>query len=240
MAREMKSLDHALRLAAKGLRIFPCRNTPGNPERHKAPLTIRGFKDATADEAVIRAWWERWPNALVGVVAERFGAVDVDRQHESERAWHDQHRHEVPITRIYQTQRGGFHFLFKPHPDVGCTVGTTALGVDTRGQGKGYLIWWPAAGFEVLHRRVIAPMPQWIVNALRPATTPQPAATSPKRPSNAFVTAKLAGIISRAASAQEGKRNSVTFWCGCRLAEMVRDRMIGREEAVALLIEAYS
>jgi hypothetical protein len=65
-------------------------------------------------------------------------------------------------------------------------------------------------------------------------------AISLKRPSETFVTAKLAGIISRAASAQEGERNSVTFWCGCRLAEMVRDQMIEREEAIALLIEAAS
>jgi hypothetical protein len=63
-------------------------------------------------------------------------------------------------------------------------------------------------------------------------------ATSLKRLSDTFVAARLSGIIARAASAQEGERNSVTFWCGCRLAEMVRDQMIGREEAIALLIEA--
>src|SRR5262245_247235 len=61
-----------------------------------------------------------------------------------------------------------------------------------------------------------------------------------ERLGDTFVTAKLAGIINRAASAQEGERNAVTFWCGCRLAEMVRDQMIGRDEALALLIEASS
>src|SRR5262249_4365894 len=111
--------------------------------------------------------------------------------------------------------------------------------VDTRGQGKGYVIWWPCHDLEVLHREVIAAVPEWIATALRPAAPgPTVAVTSIKRPGDNFVTAKLAGIISRAASAQEGERNSVTFWCGCRLAEMVRDQMIGREEAMALLIEA--
>jgi hypothetical protein len=219
--------------------VLPCRNIPSDPDQHKAPLTSLGFKDASTDAAIIRAWWECWPNALVGVVAWKFCAIDVDLQHAEARAWLDQHRDRIPVTRSHRTQRGGLHFIFKPHPGVGCTVSAIAPGVDTRGQAKGYLIWWPAHGFEVLHREVIASVPEWIVTALRPAT-PEPAvAAAPiKRSSNSFVTAKLSGIIARAASAQKGERNSVTFWCGCRLAEMVRDRMIGREEAMALLIEA--
>jgi len=232
-------VDHGSGLARQGVEVFPCKNIPADPECHKAPLTIRGFKDASTDEAIIRGWWQCWPDALVGVVAEKFCAVDVDLQHAAARAWLDQHRHKIPITRTHRTQRGGLHFLFRPHAEVGCSVAILAPHVDTRGQGKGYVIWWPAHGFEVMHREVIAPVPGWIVTALRPAT-PEPAvaATSIKRPSNSLVAARLSGIIARAASAQEGERNSVTFWCGCRLAEMVRDQMIGREEAMALLIEA--
>jgi len=235
----VRPLDHARGLGRQGVGVFPCKNTPADPECHKAPLTIRGFKDASTEEAIIRGWWQCWPDALIGVVAEKFCAVDVDLQHEAARAWLDQHRHKIPITRCHMTQRGGLHFIFKPHPGVGCTVSAIAPGVDTRGQAKGYVIWWPAHGFEVLDREVIAVVPEWIVTALRPATPePMSRATSLKRPGDTSVTAKLAGIIGRAASAQEGERNSVTFWCGCRLAEMVRDQMIGREEAMALLIEA--
>jgi hypothetical protein len=238
-AKRETPLDHARGLARNDIATFPCKNIPTDPAQHKAPLTLRGFRDASTNEAVIRAWWQCWPDALVGAVAEKFCAVDVDLQHAEARAWLDQHRNKIPVTRIHQTQRGGVHLVFRPHAEVGCSVGILAPHVDTRGQGKGYVIWWPAHGFEVTHREVIAPVPEWIVTALRPATPePVPAATSLKRLSNTFMTAKLAGIISRAASAQEGERNSVTFWCGCRLAEMVRDQMIGREEAMALLIEA--
>ena len=232
-------VDRASGLARQGVGVFPCKNIPADPEQHKAPLTIRGFKGASTNEAILRGWWQCWPDALVGVVADKFCAVDVDLQHAAARAWLDQHRDKIPVTRTHKTQRGGLHFIFRPHAEVGCSVGILAPHVDTRGQGKGYVIWWPAHGFEVMHREVIAPVPGWIVTALRPAT-PEPAvaATSIKRPSNSLVAARLSGIIARAASAQEGERNSVTFWCGCRLAEMVRDQMIRREEAMALLIEA--
>jgi hypothetical protein len=235
----MTPFDHARDLAHRGVGVFPCKNVPDEPDQHKAPLTPHGFWDAATDETIVRAFWERWPNALVGAVAKQFCAIDLDLQHTEARAWLDRHRDKIPVTRTHRTQRGGLHFIFKPHPGVGCTVSAIAPGVDTRGQAKGYLIWWPAHGFEVLHGEAIAVVPEWIATALRPAT-PEPVATatSLKRPSDTFVTAKLAGIIGRAAWAQEGERNSVTFWCGCRLAEMVRDQMIGREEAMALLIEA--
>ena len=234
----MRPLDHARGLARQGVPAFPCKNVPNDPEQHKAPLTDRGFKDASTDEAVIRGWWQCWPNALVGAVAERFCVTDIDLHHAEARAWLDRHRNKIPITRTHRTQRGGLHILFRAHPEIGCSVGILAPHVGTRGQGNGYVIWWPAHGFEVMHREVLAPVPEWIVTALRPATPKPVVAASLKRPSDTFVTAKLAGIIARAASAQEGQRNSVTFWCGCRLAEMVRDQMIDREEAIALLLEA--
>ena len=67
-------LDHACGLARQGVRVFPCKNIPADPAQHKAPLTIRGFRDASTDAAVIRAWWQCWREALVGAVAEKFCA----------------------------------------------------------------------------------------------------------------------------------------------------------------------
>jgi hypothetical protein len=237
----MTPFDHARGLARRGVGVFPCKNVPDDPDQHKAPLTPHGFWDAATDETIVRAFWEHWPNALVGAVAKQFCAIDLDLQHAEARAWLDRHRDKIPVTRTHRTQRGGLHLIFRPHPQVGCSVGMLAPHVDTRGQGKGYLVWWPAVGLAALHREVIADVPGWIISALR-LTTPELtiAVASIKRPSDTFVTAKLAGIISRAASAQEGERNAVTFWAGCRLAEMVRDQMIGRDEATALLIEASS
>src|SRR5215813_11852061 len=194
-------VDHASGLARQGIGVFPCKNISADPERQKAPLTIRGFKDASTNEAILRGWWQCWLDALVRVVAEKFCAVDVDLQHAAARAWLDQHRDKIPVTRTHKTQRSGLHFLFRPHAEVGCSVGILAPHVDTRGQGKGYVIWWPAHGFEVLHPEVIA-------TALRPAAPdPVTAAKPTKQYSDTFVIARLSGIIARAASAQEGERN---------------------------------
>jgi hypothetical protein len=52
-------LEVALEYARKGLPVFPC-----NP-LDKKPLTPHGFKDATTDEAQIRVWWGKWPNAMI-------------------------------------------------------------------------------------------------------------------------------------------------------------------------------
>src|SRR5262245_29847319 len=53
-------LEAALEYARLGIPVFPC-----NP-LDKKPLTPNGFKDATTNEAQIRAWWTRWPNAMLG------------------------------------------------------------------------------------------------------------------------------------------------------------------------------
>ena len=52
-------LEAALDYARRGIPVFPT-----NP-LDKKPLTPNGFKDATADEAQIREWWQKWPNAMI-------------------------------------------------------------------------------------------------------------------------------------------------------------------------------
>src|SRR5262249_43498484 len=95
--RTVRPLDHARGLARQGVPAAPCKNVPNDPEQHKAPLTDRGFKNASTDEAVIRGWWQCWPNALVGAVAERFCVIDIDLHHAEARAWLDRHRNKIPI-----------------------------------------------------------------------------------------------------------------------------------------------
>ena len=66
--------------------VFPCR--PDNPRcSHadkcrvcKSPLTEHGFHDAATDEAVIRAWWKRWPDANPAIATGAPGpdVLDVD------------------------------------------------------------------------------------------------------------------------------------------------------------------
>lgn len=54
-------LAAALDYAQRGWHVFPLR------PRGKTPLTRHGYKDASADPDAIRAWWDQWPDANVGV-----------------------------------------------------------------------------------------------------------------------------------------------------------------------------
>jgi hypothetical protein len=59
-------LEYALAYAREGFAVFPCK-----PRDKKPPLTAHGFIDATRDEAQIRQWWTRWPNANVAIATGR-------------------------------------------------------------------------------------------------------------------------------------------------------------------------
>jgi hypothetical protein len=67
----------ALELARRGYHVFPCR------PHGKEPLTKNGFHDATRDEGQILRWWDRWPDANIGVACGKSGivVVDIDAKH---------------------------------------------------------------------------------------------------------------------------------------------------------------
>lgn len=71
-------LEAALSYAKRGWPVLPVR------PREKQPLTPHGVKDATTDEAIIRGWWAKWPEANVAIAAgEHSGlfVLDVDPRH---------------------------------------------------------------------------------------------------------------------------------------------------------------
>jgi hypothetical protein len=133
-----KLWPEALKLARRGISVFPCN-------QDKAPLTPHGFKDASRDPDIIGRWWQRWPDALVGVpTGDEFVVLDIDQEHEEARRWLDANFRALPATRTHQTRSGGLHLLFAPHPKFTCSAGKIARGIDTRGAG-GYIIWWPTS-----------------------------------------------------------------------------------------------
>jgi hypothetical protein len=163
-ARTNLWLDEALTLARRGMSIFPCR-------ADKSPLTPHGFKDARTDPDLITAWWSMWPDALIGVpTGGEFVVLDIDcSKHVEAMEWYG--KVNLPLTRTHVTRSDGWHLLFEPNDRVRNTVGKICRGVDTRGLG-GYIIWWPACGFDVLHGDVLAQVPEWIIKALEPPPAP--------------------------------------------------------------------
>lgn len=76
----------ALQYARRGWMVFPCRErdetviVKGEPKtyRAKSPYTGHGLKNATTNEDQIRAWWRRWPNAMIGLPAGDNGLLVLD------------------------------------------------------------------------------------------------------------------------------------------------------------------
>src|SRR5688572_33286771 len=88
-------IEHALAYAGLGWRVFPCHypleggqcscGTRDCRDNGKHPITEHGFKDASCDEASVRAWWTKFPNANIGVATgQGLAALDFDGlQHEA-------------------------------------------------------------------------------------------------------------------------------------------------------------
>jgi hypothetical protein len=227
-------LTETLRLVAHGLPVFPCEQTS------KRPLTPHGFKDASTDADLVREWWSRYPDALIGVpTGIRFVVVDLDLQHADAQSWYQGHRARLPLTRMHVTRSGGRHLLFKPTSRVGCSTSRLGPHIDTRGLG-GYVVWWPACGLEVLHGGALAAVPDWIIAVMQAAPEVTRLPPRPVRLSDDQAHNKLAGILRTIALAQEGERNALAFWGACRLAEMVAAGLLSQTDALALAIEAAS
>lgn len=222
--------DAALALVQqRGLPVFPCKVAD------KTPYTTHGFKDASTDRTRIQRWWSRWPDALIGVpTGIRFVVVDVDLQHREAQEWYA--RANIPATRTHVTRSGGRHILFLSNDRVRCSAGKIWRHVDTRGAG-GFIIWWPASGFEVLHAGFLAPVPDWIV---RPLEQPKPNRRTIKAVDLDKAPATIAGIVRTIAGAREGERNQLCFWGACRLAELADQQLIDRDDALDIAVEAAS
>jgi putative DNA primase/helicase len=156
----MTSLEYALQLATIGYPVFPC-NTD------KKPRTSHGFKDATRDFDQITAWWEQWPDALIGVptgTASGLYVLDVDVK--PDKNGFDTLKRlglTPPETWINSTPSGGAHYLFANPPGIRTKTDSNVIGqgIDRRGDG-GYIIWWPAAGAKFTNAP-LAPPPEWML-----------------------------------------------------------------------------
>jgi len=137
-------LAAALGYAAGGWPVFPCH------AETKRPLTKHGFQDASTDPRVIRAWWARHPDAMIGVpTGPAIGAwvLDVDDPATFEAACEI----ALPNTRRCRTGKG-YHLYFAwddTAPVINAQRTAKAWGIpvlpgaDVRGDG-GYVILPPS------------------------------------------------------------------------------------------------
>jgi len=127
-------VNAALRYAELGYPVFPC--APGG----KVPFTPHGFKDATTDTAQIEAWWEKTPDANIGVPTAGLLVVDVDGE---DNPWpaDPSLAEDLVCGPVSLTPRGGRHHIFRQPIGKAWknTAGRIAPKVDTRADG-GYIV----------------------------------------------------------------------------------------------------
>lgn len=138
----MSMYQEAVKYIKAGLSIFPLKF------KGKEPLTKNGCKEATTDAAIVKAWWQKWPNANIGIATgSKSGGLfvidlDIDEDkgidgYHSLRDW-EKINGCFPETCCSITGRGGYHLFFRTNREVKNRVGIIS-GVDIRGEG-GYIV----------------------------------------------------------------------------------------------------
>jgi len=136
-SKPKKRLRAALRYAKRGFPVFPVE------PRGKRPLTPHGFKDATANPVQLAEWWNRWPNANIGIPtgsASGLLVLDIDPRsggNESLERLIEAHG-PLPDTTTQTTGGGGRHLIFKYVEGV--RSGVLADGIDVKAEAG--TSWW--------------------------------------------------------------------------------------------------
>ena len=160
-------LAAALNFARRGIPVFPVS------AKSKKPLTLHGFKDATTDEAQVRAWWTKRPKAMIGIPTgprSKMWLFDVDIDPAEgidgpkELVKLTTQHGPLPETLTSSTPRGGSHFYFLWNgANIRCSTSKIAPGLDVRG---GYTIVPPSA-------RADGCVYSWCGNVSEPVEAPQ-------------------------------------------------------------------
>jgi hypothetical protein len=169
----MSMLHAALKLADRGLWVFPCR------PQDKRPATARGLKDATIDRGQIERWWRAQPNCNIGVVTGVISGIMVvdvdDLDAEAELRKLEQEHCPLPATVESVTARGRHLFFKWPDRAIRNSASKLAAGVDIRGDG-GYVVVPPSLhpsgrrySWSVDSANCFATAPDWLLDRI---TTP--------------------------------------------------------------------
>lgn len=240
-------LDAAIYYVEHGLEIFPvhgvvdgrCTCSAGaqcDPKRQgKHPATRNGFKDATSDVALVRAWWTEHPGWNIGSPTKDRILIDVDPRHGGDRvidAWVQQYGDEFLKTVTCLSGGRGSHLRYRypesferrlssrnaayPGIDLKAEGGYVILPPSTHASGATYT-WAPGKGPGEIET---AEVPEWMLaelEALRVAGVPNGR--------------KVADIVD---GVPEGMRNSEVF----RLASSLRGAGVPKWAAELTVLQA--
>lgn len=160
----------------------------------KHPRTPNGLEDATKDPDAILDWWQRWPDANIGLACGASGLVTLDfdtaKPDFAGQDLLDRLLSEHPTT-AQRTGSGGYHLLYRQPDGEALTNrrGSLPRGVDVRGHG-GYIVLAPGLHYSGNrytwepgmrpHLAAPAPLPDFVLDLIQRSKTP--ATVTPARP----------------------------------------------------------
>jgi hypothetical protein len=222
-------LEAAWELAAWCWEVFPCKW--GGPHA-KAPMTVNGHLNATMDLDQIKAWWTKWPYAMIGArVPDNYFVIDIDPRNGGSIEAVEEFTGPLPATLTVWSGRndGGRHLYFQRSASP--LSSRLPKGVDLK--VNGYCIMppsiHPATGQPYRWQDEDAPVaaiPAKLSELLRPP--------SPRPTVRAGSNSSAIGLLRAVVGAPEGNRNNVLYWAACRAAESG----ILDDQVAALLIDA--
>lgn len=237
----MSMLDAALSWAARGFRVFPLAE--GTKDQPLCSFT----KEASTDEALIRAWWsDPMTGAVrshnVGVLTTDMVVVDVDVRNAKPGLVNFLNLAGGFDTLTVRTPSGGYHCYYSG-PDSAGRQGKHGLGegIDIRSHGN-YVVapgsLTPEGVYSVALDYPVVPVPPAIAVRLRPPLTRDTAASFTLDETPGLVARAIAFLQSdQAPVAVEGENgDDTTYRVACRL----RDLGVSPQGAFALMLTHWN
>ncbi len=238
-------MQAALALVKHGWPVFPCRTD-------KKPRVKGGFKAASTDLQQVKACWEKWPDASIGVptgAVTGFFVLDVDLPHgPASLATLEAEHGALPGTAEQCTGGGGRQLLFQMPTDMTIknSAGALGKGLDVRGDG-GYIIVPPSGHPSGGHYAWTSPKgtppatpPQWLLDLVdkqppkKPVSKNIPASGNTTEYGRKALENECAGL----AMTGKGGRNQALNDAAFALGQLVAGGEIGQKEAETELLNA--
>ncbi len=197
-------LQAALTLAKKGFEVFPVT------ANEKSPPLVKFTTDSTADPHKIKIWWERFPNANIGIHCKGKLVVDIDVDKGGSDSALDLELggHPFPETLEQVTPSGGSHLIYTADEKVHNSVSKLATGIDIRSD-HGYILGAGSVTSKGIYRLKnpdFKPQkaPIWIYHKLRSEPKLQPSTKTFETPDPVIIKQAINYLSTQAIPALEG------------------------------------